>query len=144
MKEIAVPTLLALLLVGCSASQAPQPSSADTHVKQSTEGSSVSHVIYFEHDSSTPPDNALEVIEPHIEALIRQPRRKLLILGSADPSGELNYNLELSLSRAEAIKSLFVKEGISATQLITTSATTEFPYWPGINPSERRRVTLIY
>lgn len=76
--------------------------------------------IYFKLDSTELRDRASELQVDEIAAAMKSPKLKdtrFLIEGHTCDLGEDEYNLKLSASRADAIRRLLVKKGVSADRL---------------------------
>jgi outer membrane protein OmpA-like peptidoglycan-associated protein len=80
-------------------------------------GKRISHVVTFEYDSAKLPFNAADVVEPHVRHLYANDGLRLVLQGNASSEGSKNYNYELGLSRAEAVKHLFLQLGIDESRL---------------------------
>ncbi|MDC8832882.1 OmpA family protein [Alteromonas gilva] len=122
--KIAVPAVM-LFLSGCTSMndenvgqhQANAGPYEDTH--RSTQR--VSHTVEFENDSAELPFNAAEVVEPHARYLIANPDIRVGIQGNASESGTEQYNYNLAMGRAKAVKKLFLELGVDESQLVTLS-----------------------
>ena len=77
--------------------------------------------IYYEKNLATvSPDSEIAIAEIASQ-LYNNPEYKLEIIGYCDNSGNAEYNQKLSLSRAEAIKRILVKQYNIEENRITTS-----------------------
>lgn len=106
-------------IVGCATETIPTPEVKPTTVMPVSP--LVKHIIFFEFDSSLLPDNADDIMTPHVRYLIQNPNQKVLIEGFADEAGTERYNFELGLKRANAVKDGMVSKGISEEQLLIAS-----------------------
>lgn len=134
-----------LSLVGCETSPPPAPEVklpppqpiAPLH----------EHIVFFEHHSAAAPNDALSIIRPHVQQLIVNPNRRILIEGHANDGSTPDANYKLGLARAQSIKDLFVAMGVDAYQLEIRSAGHTKPLNFENKPStahRNRRVILIY
>jgi peptidoglycan-associated lipoprotein len=72
-------------------------------------------VIYFEFDSSRIRSQDMAVIVAHARHLAKQPGRTVRLEGHADERGSREYNVALSLRRADAVARVMEIEGANAT-----------------------------
>ncbi len=88
----------------------------------------------------------IAVLEEIKKVLIENPKGKLIIEGYASADGETNYNYELSVKRAEAVREYLVARGISVERLEVRGFGEEDPLSSNDNPKGRaqnRRVQFI-
>ncbi|WP_395744775.1 OmpA family protein [Prosthecobacter sp.] len=77
--------------------------------------------IFFKFDSAELRDRASELLIDDIAAALKSPKLKdarFLIEGHTCDLGEDAYNLDLSAQRADTIRRLLIKRGISAQRLV--------------------------
>ena len=126
MKLIRVVTITSVVLMsGCGMfSQEHEPSAMDVYeVELSAKSKSifipkrVKHVVAFEHDSAKLPFDAAEVVEPHVRYLFEKTDTRVVLQGNASSDGSKQYNYDLAMSRAEAVKDIFVQLGIDSSRL---------------------------
>jgi OOP family OmpA-OmpF porin len=72
---------------------------------------------YFETNKSKPTDISTQGIDFIRTFLINNPEVSIDIIGHADEMGQTDKNIKLSKDRAEAIKSILIQSGISASRL---------------------------
>lgn len=97
------------------------------------------HIVPFEHDSAALPFDAAEIVEPHARYLHENPDIKVALQGSASSPGGSDYNYELGLKRANAVKRLFKELGVDEARIIVMSiGETKASYSPS------RNVTITY
>lgn len=77
--------------------------------------------VYFDFNSSSPSKYSLEGANFVIKYLKANPSAKAEIIGYADEIGDANYNQQLSLRRAEAVKAIVEHSGIEASRLTVTA-----------------------
>ena len=80
-------------------------------VVTTNENREVMQIIYFDFDETL----LSEISIGTIKNFIKKYNNKIsnyLIVGHADTKGTNEYNLKLSLKRAEAVKNIFLKNGI--------------------------------
>lgn len=73
--------------------------------------------VYFDFNKSTPIENSTAAIDVVLNYLRRTPSASLDIVGYADQVGSSEYNEKLSNARANNVKTIFEKAGISSSRL---------------------------
>ena len=73
--------------------------------------------IYFEYGKSIPNNTSKEELQQILEALKKNPDMKIEVSGHTDNTGPHDFNMKLSQSRAEAIKSWLVNRGINSSRI---------------------------
>lgn len=104
-------------------------------------------IIYFDYDSTRIHPDDLKVITAHARHLAKQSGRSVRLEGHADERGSREYNVALSVRRAEAVARVFRLEGGSGTRLKTIGYGEEVPAVLGHNPAswdKNRRVEIKY
>lgn len=78
---------------------------------------------YFAFDSAYVRSNDRQTIDKLAKCFSSGPLkgRHMELVGHADPRGDDGYNLALGGSRADSVKKLVVKEGLSSSSVLTTS-----------------------
>lgn len=136
---------LGIALVGCQNTPVPQPEIKSPPAQPVSP--LVHHIIFFEFDEATLPENIDALVKPHVRYLIQNPTQRLLIEGGADETGPFEHNTNLGLQRANAVASSFRQHGISDEQLIVRSISIVRPLNTEKQPHSlprNRRVTLVY
>jgi len=145
MRILSIPVLLScsLLMSACATKQDEQ---VEETVEQPTveQQPLISHVVKFEFDSYKVPTEIYDIITPHADYLVRYPTRKVLIEGGADERGDEQYNFQLGLRRAHAVKEAFINAGVDESQLIIRSIGSERPVNARGEHAKNRRVVLVY
>jgi peptidoglycan-associated lipoprotein len=77
--------------------------------------------IYFAFDRSTLRARDTLVLRANLERLLKTPDAAIEVNGYCDPRGSDEYNDELGLRRAEALKQWLVKHGVGADRIRTKS-----------------------
>ncbi|MAA94498.1 MAG: hypothetical protein CML22_07490 [Rheinheimera sp.] len=138
--------LLALALVGCSQTTSiPMPEHKG--IQAQPVAPLVEHLVFFDWDKDTAPQNVADIITPHVRYLIQHPTRKVLIEGAADETGDYQYNIKLGMRRAREIERHFLSMGVSQNQLIVRSIGIERRLnleGKAHSLPRNRRVTLAY
>ncbi len=78
---------------------------------------------YFKYDSAQLSDNGKDVVDDIAECVTDGPLKgaELVVVGSTDPEGTDQYNMELGMSRAEAVEKELSKNGVGKTRVTTVS-----------------------
>lgn len=77
-------------------------------------------IVYFDVDDANIRDDQKSMLDNIAEFLKTHPRVKCELRGHADPSGNMEYNLTLSLARANSVMDYFVKvHGIEKDRIAT-------------------------
>ena len=75
--------------------------------------------VYFATDSSKLNSQTIQKLTWVVDKMKRWPDRTVVVSGNTDLQGNAEYNLVLSLRRAEAVKSYLVEQGIAANRIKT-------------------------
>ena len=103
-------------------------------------------LIFFEFDSATPQQDAVETVQYVVENASACNWRSFTVVGHADRAGSNAYNIGLSERRAEAIEELMTARGISAGAITTRAQGEESPRVPtadGVRELQNRRVEIL-
>ncbi|MDJ0807770.1 MAG: peptidoglycan-associated lipoprotein Pal [Gammaproteobacteria bacterium] len=104
-------------------------------------------VIYFEFDQSSIGMEYRDIVRAHAEYLATHPQVLVRLEGHADERGTREYNLGLGESRANAVRSIMMAEGVSDEQIVVVSYGEERAASFEHNEEAwalNRRVELIY
>ncbi len=131
--------VIGLLTAGCA--------KEGVKVEQPAKGTTITlEDINFEFGKAELMPGAWQAIGPLVELLDNNPKRNLLIEGFTDSVGSEQYNLRLSLQRANAVRDAIVSKGISAERITTKGYGHQFPVESNATPAGRqknRRVEII-
>ena len=151
MKRLIIPTLLALLVAGCSstpdtAEQTGAPVESRTgsgNVATVTAGNMDSRKlppeltdpksilskrsVYFDYDKFEIKAEYKDLVAAHAKFLTNNRQFKMLIQGNTDERGSREYNLALGQKRADAVKKALGLLGVSEGQLESVSLGEEKP-----------------
>lgn len=103
-------------------------------------------LIFFEFDSATPQQDAVETVEYVVENAAVCNWTRFTVVGHTDRSGSNAYNQGLSERRAEAIEGLMVGRGIADATISTRAEGEESPRVPtadGVRELQNRRVEIL-
>jgi len=104
-------------------------------------------VIYFDFDQSTIGMEYRDIVRAHAEYLAINPQVSVRLEGHADERGTREYNLGLGETRANAVRSIMMAEGVSDSQIVVVSYGEERAAAYENNEEAwalNRRVELVY
>ena len=120
---------------------------ADLQAKETQRGLVVTlGDVLFETDRAELKPGAARSLDQLAEALRNDSRATMSIEGHTDSTGSRNYNIDLSLRRAESVQSYLVSHGISPTRITVRGMGPDFPVADNTSMSGRlqnRRVEVI-
>ena len=102
-------------------------------------------LIFFEFDSATPQDDAVQTIQYVVENAPACNWNSFTVIGHTDRAGSNAYNQGLSERRAEAVANLMTSRGIAADRISTEAKGEETPRVPtadGVRELQNRRVEI--
>lgn len=108
-------------------------------------GSATLYGIQFDLDSAQLRSESTPVLNTLLAALSAQSNWRIAIEGHTDSQGSDSYNLDLSESRADAVKSWLVENGIDAARIETSGKGESAPEADNVTPQGRalnRRVVV--
>ncbi|MFO8148583.1 MAG: OmpA family protein [Bacteroidota bacterium] len=76
--------------------------------------------VFFDNNSETVKAEFYPYIQDLTQILIKYPEAKVLLEGWASPVGNVNYNKQLSMRRAEAVEQAFINNRIDKSRIITS------------------------
>ncbi len=103
-------------------------------------------VAYFDFDKSNVRPDAAQVIDEAIAAAKAGGTPSISVIGHADRAGPEDYNLALSLRRADAVREHLINNGIAAEQITVSGRGEAEPAVPtddGVPEQRNRRVEII-
>jgi len=105
-----------------------------------------SYLVFFDWDKATLTDRARQIIKEAADNSTHVQYTRLEVNGYTDTSGTPQYNMGLSIRRANAVKAELIKDGVPANA-ITTQGFGEthllVPTGPGGREPQNRRVEII-
>jgi outer membrane protein OmpA-like peptidoglycan-associated protein len=122
---------------GPSAAPPPPPSPAP----QAT-----SFMVFFDWDRSNLSQQALATIGQAAQAYKAKGSARITATGHTDTSGPENYNMALSLRRANAVKDALVRNGVPATAIAVVGRGEQgllVPTPDGVREPQNRRVEIV-
>ena len=108
--------------------------------------SSPSFMVFFDWDRSNLSAQALQTIKQAAAAFKAKGNARITATGHTDTSGPENYNMALSLRRANAVKDALVREGVPATAIAVIGRGEQgllVPTPDGVREPQNRRVEIV-
>ena len=105
-----------------------------------------SYMVFFDWDRSDLSAQALSTIRQAAGAFKTKGSARITATGHADKSGPENYNMALSLRRANAVKDALVREGVPAASIAVVGRGESQPLVPtadGVREPQNRRVEIV-
>ncbi len=107
----------------------------------------VSRGIFFDYDKDDLKREVTEFILPEvINQMIKRPSLRILIEGHADEDGSENYNMSLSMRRAQSVANFIIANGISPNRIDIQAFGESMPAAPGDDEDARaknRRAVIL-
>lgn len=103
--------------------------------------------IQFEFDQSILQSSSFAELDGVVSWLMKNPSVRITLSGHTDDQGSDQYNLTLSINRAEAVANYFVRKGISAERIETSGFGKSKPIMHVVTEEARqlnRRVEIIF
>ena len=104
-----------------------------------------SFMVFFDWDRSNLSQQALNTIKQAADAYKTKGSARITATGHTDTSGPANYNMALSLRRANAVKDALVRDGVPATAIsVVGKGETDLlvPTGDGVREPQNRRVVI--
>jgi OOP family OmpA-OmpF porin len=105
-----------------------------------------SFMVFFDWDRSNLSQQAMATIQQAANAFKTTGNARITATGHADRSGPENYNMALSLRRANAVKDALVQNGVPATAISVVGKGESQPLVPtadGVREPQNRRVEIV-
>jgi outer membrane protein OmpA-like peptidoglycan-associated protein len=103
--------------------------------------------VHFLHGSAEILPDSMAILEEAADVLRSKPElTNIEVQGHTDDSGTPEYNLRLSADRANAVRDVFVRNGVDASRLSAHGYGQDKPLVPNTSPKNRaknRRVQLV-
>jgi OmpA-OmpF porin, OOP family len=135
-------TILVGLRYNFGVAPPPPPPPAPAPVAQPAR----SYLVFFDWDKATLTDRARQIIREAADNSTHVQYTRIEVNGYTDTSGTPQYNMGLSIRRANAVKAELIKDGVPANA-ITTQGFGEthllVPTGPGVREPQNRRVEII-
>jgi outer membrane protein OmpA-like peptidoglycan-associated protein len=105
-----------------------------------------SFMVFFDWDRSNLSAQALATIQQAANAFKTKGNARITATGHTDTSGPENYNMALSLRRANAVKDALVRDGVPATAIAVIGRGEQgllVPTPDGVREPQNRRVEIV-
>jgi OOP family OmpA-OmpF porin len=105
-----------------------------------------SYMVFFDWDRSNLSQQALNTIKQAADAFKATGKARITATGHADRSGPEDYNMALSLRRANAVKDALVRNGVPPTAISVIGKGETQPLVPtpdGVREPQNRRVEIV-
>jgi outer membrane protein OmpA-like peptidoglycan-associated protein len=105
-----------------------------------------SFMVFFDWDRSNLSAQALNTIKQAADTYKTKGNARITATGHTDRSGPENYNMALSLRRANAVKDALVRNGVPATAISVVGKGESQPLVPtadGVREPQNRRVEIV-
>ncbi len=137
-----VVVLATTFLLGACASEPPPPPPPPPPVQ----ATAPSFNVFFDWDSTKLSVPALNVIEQAVDSFKKTGNARITATGHTDTSGSPEYNMGLSVRRANAVKAELVRQGVPAAAIATGGvgeAGLLVPTGDGVREPQNRRVEIM-
>jgi outer membrane protein OmpA-like peptidoglycan-associated protein len=104
------------------------------------------YMVFFDFDKSDITPQALMIIREAAANARNGSVQRLNVTGHADRSGTEQYNQALSVRRANAVRDVLVREGLSPDQIVVVGRGESQPLVPtpdGVREAQNRRVEIV-
>ena len=136
-KKLLAVVAVAFLLGACEEAPPPAPPSPPAPRN---------FLVFFDFDKSTLTPRAMDIIKEAANVAKSGQSARVTCTGHTDTAGPANYNLALSLRRANSVKEALIKEGVPATA-ITVIGKGETALLvqtkDGVREPQNRRVEIV-
>ena len=129
----------ASIVAACSSEPPPPP-------PQPAPAQATSFMVFFDWDRSNLSQQAQSTIAQAANTFKQTGAARLTATGHADRSGPENYNMALSLRRANAVKDDLVRNGVPAGAISVVGRGESQPLVPtadGVREPQNRRVEIV-
>ncbi len=103
-------------------------------------------LVFFDFDKSTLTPRAMDIVKEAAATAKSGQNARLTCTGHTDTSGPANYNMALSLRRANTVKNALVSNGVPATAISVVGRGEAQPLGQaadGVREPQNRRVEIV-
>jgi hypothetical protein len=139
-KKLLIAFAAASFVAACSNEPPPQPAPPPPAAQ------ATSFMVFFDWDRSDLSGQAQNTIQQAANAFKSTGAARVTATGHADRSGPENYNMALSLRRANAVKDALVRNGVPAGAISVIGKGESQPLVPtadGVREPQNRRVEIV-
>jgi OmpA-OmpF porin, OOP family len=126
--------------------QVPPPAPAPVAAPAPAVQPARSYLVFFDWDKATLTDRARQIIREAADNSTHVQYTRIEVNGYTDTSGTPQYNMGLSIRRAEAVRAELIKDGVPANAISTKGFGETHPLvptGPGIREPQNRRVEIV-
>ena len=141
----------AALMLGAAPEPAPRPAPAPAPAPMPPPAAAPvtppSYMVFFDWDRSNLSAQALNTIKQAAQAYKTKGNARITATGHTDTSGSEQYNMALSLRRANAVKDALVREGVPATAISVIGRGEQgllVQTGPNVREPQNRRVEITF
>ena len=137
LKKILAVMAAAVLLSACE--DTPPPA-------QATAPAVRNFLVFFDFDSSTLTPRAQQIVREAANVAKAGSNARVTCTGHTDTAGPANYNMALSLRRANSVKDALVREGVAAASIAVVGRGEEqllVQTKDGVREPQNRRVEIV-
>lgn len=125
---------------------APPPAPAPAPVAAPAPAPAKTYLVFFDWDKATLTDRAKQIVSEAAENSTKVKYTRIQVNGYTDTSGTPQYNMGLSIRRANAVKAQLITDGVPENVIgIEGFGETHLlvPTGPGVREPQNRRVEII-
>lgn len=125
---------------------APPPAPAPAPVAAPAPAPAKTYLVFFDWDKATLTDRAKQIVSEAAENSTKVKYTRIQVNGYTDTSGTPQYNMGLSIRRANAVKAQLITDGVPENVIgIEGFGDTHLlvPTGPGVREPQNRRVEII-
>jgi outer membrane protein OmpA-like peptidoglycan-associated protein len=103
-------------------------------------------LVFFDFDRSTLTPRAMDIVKEAANVAKSGQNARVTCTGHTDTAGPANYNMALSLRRANAVKEALVRNGVAATSITVVGRGEEallVSTKDGVREPQNRRVEIV-
>ena len=103
-------------------------------------------LVFFDFDRSTLTPRAMDIVKEAANVAKAGQNARVTCTGHTDTAGPANYNMALSLRRANAVKEALVRNGVAATSITVVGRGEEallVSTKDGVREPQNRRVEIV-
>jgi len=103
-------------------------------------------LVFFDFDKSTLTPRALDIVKEAAAVAKSGQNARVTCTGHTDTAGPANYNMALSLRRANTVKNALVKEGVAPASISVVGrgeTALLVPTKDGVREPQNRRVEIV-